>query len=47
MKQLEDSKFSKAIDILIGCSVRLGSFLDGRSNIDKASVCIIFRKNAE
>jgi len=25
MKQLEDSKFSKAIDILIGCSVRLGS----------------------
>lgn len=36
----KDGKYSKTIDILICCSVRLGSFLDGRSNTDEASVAL-------
>lgn len=32
----KDGKYSKAINILIFCSVRLGSFLDGRSNTKQA-----------
>lgn len=39
----KDGKFFKAINILIN-SVRLGSFLDGRSNTDEASVALYFVK---
>lgn len=30
----KDDKFFQAFDILIGCFIRLGSYVPGRSNID-------------